>query len=134
MASAPVFLSLPSNINAEGLLPFISALDTVGDAAALTLDFSELRRVSPAGLLALAARVDRWQQEGRSVSVEGLKACSILPYLQRMDVLKTCRIEMAEPFRRHDGKGRFVPVRPINHQVNEMGSEMALCVAPGGDE
>lgn len=39
-----------------------------------------------------------------------------------------------ESFKRHEGKGRFVPVREIDHRVDEMGSEMALCVAPGGDD
>lgn len=127
-------LRFPDNIRGKGLLSFLALLDDGGSAESIILDFTVLRRVSPAGLVVLTARIDRWHREGRRVFVDGLHDCAILAYLQRMDVLKACGIEMPEPFKRHDGKGKFVPVRMIDHRVNEMGSEMALCVAPGGDD
>ncbi len=98
------------------------------------MDFSELRRVTPAGLVALAATVFRWQRENRSVRFEGLKACSILGYLQRMDLFKTLGIELREKFSRHEAKGRFVPIRLIDHEVDKMGTELAGCLAPGGED
>jgi hypothetical protein len=127
-------LRLSENIRGKGLVPFLASLDDCGNAESIILDFAALRRVSPAGLVVITARVSHWHSEGRRVFVDGLHDCAILAYLQRMDLLKACGIEMPEPFKRHDGKGRFVPVRLIDHRVDEMGSEMALCVAPGGDE
>lgn len=128
-------LTLPANINADGLLPFIAQLGRVeATERVVELDFSGLRRVSPAALVALTAQVDAWRKRGVLVFPAGLPACPILGYLQRMDVLAACGFSRPETFARHDAKGRFVPVRPVDHRVEEMGSEMALCVAPGGDE
>jgi hypothetical protein len=50
-------LQLPPQINADGLLPFLAQLSTVGNAAEVELDFSGLRRVSPGALVALVATV-----------------------------------------------------------------------------
>lgn len=127
-------LTLPANINADGLLPFISLLDSVKTEHLIELDFAHLRRVSPAALVAFTARIASWRREGRTIAEHNLASCPILPYLQRMDVLSTCGFSLPETFIRHEAKGRFVPVRAIDHRVNEMGSEMALCVAPGGDD
>ncbi len=127
-------LVLPTYINADGLLPFVAQLGNVGSARIIEIDFTHLRRVSPAALVALTAQVSAWQRRGSLVVPIGLPACAILGYLQRMDLLKSCGFSLPETFTRHEAKGRFVPVRPINHQVQEMGSEMALCVAPGGDD
>ena len=126
-------LHLPEIIRGTSLFPFIALLDECGHAESIVLNFAALRRITPAGLVVLTARVNRWHSEGRKVIAEGLRDCAILGYLQRMDLLKACGIEMLEPFTRHDGKGRFVPIRLIDHHVDDMGSEMALCVAPGGD-
>ncbi|MCB1103611.1 MAG: hypothetical protein H7A44_03035 [Opitutaceae bacterium] len=127
-------LSLPANINADGLLPFIAHMGEAGSGDAIEIDFTELRRVSPAGLVALTAQINLWRNKGLLVYPLGLEVCPILGYLQRMDLLRSCNFTQPESFIRHDAKGRFVPVRVIDHRVTEMGSEMALCVAPGGDE
>ena len=126
---------MPAQINADGLLPFLAILGRpLAAGEEVVLDFSELRRVTPAGLVALAATVVRWRRENHSVTFEGLKACSILGYLQRMDLFKTCGVELRETFQRHEAKGRFVPVRLIDHQVDTMGTDLAGCLAPGGED
>lgn len=124
---------LPPQINATGLLPFLSLLgrETPG---AVSLDFTRLRRVSPAGLAALACAVDRWRRQGRDVAFRGLEQCVITGYLQRMDLLNICDMRLAEKFRRHEARGRFVPLQRVDHPVDAMGNAMAACLAPGGDD
>jgi hypothetical protein len=128
-----VRLVLPRIINAAGLLPFLSRIGVEPFGLEIELDFTELRRVSPAALVALSARVGDWRRRGIEVRARGLERCSILGYLQRMDLLRTCGLRLPENFTRHDERGRFVPVRAIDHSVESMASDMALCVAPGGD-
>lgn len=127
-------LQLPANINADGLLPFLSMIGVNVDTREIVLDFSGLRRVSPAALVALSARITAWRRQGVTLVPVGLERCGILGYLQRMDLLKICGIGIPEAFSRHDSRGRFFPVRAIDHQIQEMGNEIALCVAPGGDD
>jgi hypothetical protein len=51
-----------------------------------------------------------------------------------MDVFQTCGIDVAERLTRHDARGRFFPVRLVDHRTEEMGNQMAACLAPGGEE
>ncbi|MBL9183562.1 MAG: hypothetical protein JNN17_15590 [Verrucomicrobiaceae bacterium] len=127
-------LRLPAQVNADGLLPFLAQLSTVGDADEVKLDFEELRRVSPGALVGLVATVTRWLRQGKRVAFQNLERCAITGYLQRMDVLKACGAELPENFRRHDARGRFVPVQLVDHDVDRMGNEMASCLAPGGED
>ena len=127
-------LRIPTQINADGLLPFLSHLSTAGDATEIDLDFAGLRRVSPGALVALVAAVTRWLRQQRKVSFLNLDQCAITGYLQRMDALSACGADLPETFRRHESRGRFVPVQLVDHEVDQMGHEMAACMAPGGDE
>jgi hypothetical protein len=125
---------LPPRIDSGRFLPFLSLLSQ-GDAASdVQLDFSGLRRVTPAGLTSLVATVVRWRREHRKVELSGLPDCPILEYLQRMDVLKACGVDMSEQFVRRESKGRFVPVKLVDVDVTELGKEMAGCLAPGGED
>jgi hypothetical protein len=128
-------VAIPQVINAAGLLPFLAQLGSVPDVeSTIVVDFSALRRVSPAGLVALVATVRHWQsQRGRKVQFAGLEQCSICGYLQRMDVLRGCGVEWPEGFERHEPGGRFVPVQLIL-DVGAMSREVAACLAPGGDD
>ncbi|SDS02347.1 hypothetical protein SAMN05444173_1656 [Opitutus sp. GAS368] len=85
-------------------------------------------------MVALVATVKRWQRDGRIVLFDNLGSCAITGYLQRMDVLKTCDVQLPEHFTRHQAAGRFMPVQLIDHPVDAMGHDMAMCVAPGGDD
>ena len=128
-------IPIPALIKGDGLLPFLAALDKPSmPLEEVVLDFSELRRVTPAGLVALVATVLRWRRERHPVTFHGLQTCAITGYLQRMDVFAACGVDLPENFQRHDAKGRFVPVRIIDHRVVEMGNELAACLAPGGED
>ena len=125
---------VPARIDGTGLLPFLAQMGQGAESVRIALHFTKLRRVTPAGLVTLAATVVRWRNERREVIFRGLEACTIGGYLQRMDLLRTCGVDLPEEFCRHDSGGRFVPVRLVDHRVNEMGHEMVACIAPGGDE
>jgi hypothetical protein len=127
-------IPLPTYINADGLLPFLSMIGQPDITKEIVLDFSALRRVSPAAMVALVATVNRWQEDGWQVDFRGLKECVITGYLQRMDAFKACGVELPEGFHRHEAKGRFVPVRRVDLDVDVMGHDIAACIAPGGDD
>lgn len=127
-------LRVPAQINAAGLLPFLSSLTKARGSDEIVVDFSDLRRVTPAGLTALTATVIGWRRMHRPVQFRGLQECAILSYLQRMDLLSACGIAMPEGFARLEAKGRFVPVRLIDHDVTQLGQDMAGCIAPGGED
>jgi anti-sigma regulatory factor (Ser/Thr protein kinase) len=128
-------IAIPAMINADGLLPFLAVLDKpLSPEEEVVLDFSGLRRVTPAGLVGLVATVLRWRRENHPVAFRGLQTCPITGYLQRMDEFTNCKVELPENFRRHDAKGRFVPVQAIDHRVDEMGHALSKCLAPGGED
>lgn len=126
-------IRIPAHINAQGLLPFITLLNTASSNH-LQIDFSGLRRVSPAGLAVLASKVNQWRKEGKSLTFEGLEACYITGYLQRMDLISVCEMKLPEKFIRHEAKGRFVPIRLVDHNVDRLGNDIAICVAPDGED
>jgi hypothetical protein len=128
-------LRIPKHINADGLLPFLGQLAEHADESALTMDFSGLQRVSPAGLAALTAVVAYRRRKRLEIAVVGLADCPIAAYLRRMDLLRLCGWECdGESFRRHDPTGRFVPLKPITHRVDDLGAQVAACIAPGGED
>jgi hypothetical protein len=125
---------LPKRVNAEGLLPFLGTLATPPNGEQVVVDFSDLRWVSPAALAALACAVERWRRAQHPVIFRGLEQCTITEYLQRMDILRVCDVDLPEHFKRHEAKGRFVPVQKVETPVDVMGSAMAACIAPGGED
>ena len=125
----------PEYLNPENLPAFLAMLSLpLQPQEDAVLDLSRLRRVTPAGLVTLVATVSRWRREGHPFRFEGLQRCVITDYLKRMDVFKACGVQLSENFRRHESLGRFVPVRYIDHQVDQMGSDLSACLAPGGDD
>jgi hypothetical protein len=128
-------VTLPVQINASGLLPFLSALSgTVMPKEEVVVNFAPLRRVSPAGLTALACAVGRWRKAGNPVVFHGLEQCVITGYLQRMNILTVCGVDLPKKFQELDARGRFVPVQSVDVSVETMGHAMSACVAPGGDD
>jgi len=125
---------LAQSIKTKGFIPFIAQLGSVGDEQRIIVDFEQLRLVSPAGLVSLVAAVVFWLKQKREVIFQNVSACPIREYLQRMDLFAMCGIELHEDFQRHSSACRFVPVQLIGHRVEDMGAEMAACLAPGGDE
>ncbi len=127
-------VTLPAYIHAEGLPSFLGLIGQSISDKDIVVDFGPLRRVSPAGMVSLVATVKRWQREGHRVFFDNMEACAITGYLQRMDLFNTCGLKLPEKFVRHESAGRFVPVRKLEYPVENLGNEMAACVAPGGDD
>jgi hypothetical protein len=128
-------LNIPRYINADGLIPFLEQLAAHSDAAELILDFKGLQRVSPAGLAALTAFMSRRERLHWVTDVVGLENCCIREYLRRMNLLRLCGWEQGdESFKHHDSKGRFVPLEQITHRVEDLGDQIAVCIAPGGED
>ena len=128
-------LQIPKYINADGLIPFLGQLAAHSDASELLIDFKGLQRVSPAGLAALTAFMARRSRDRLVTNVVGLETCGIREYLRRMNLLRLCGWEQGdESFARHDPRGRFVPLEPITHRVDDLGDQIAACIAPGGED
>ena len=125
---------LPRLLHAGGLLPFLTMAGKPLEDGDVTVDFSLLRRVVPASIVSLAAMVNLWEKQGRKVQFSGISECQILGYLQRMDLLKSCGVTLKESFQRHDARGRFVPVKAVSQPIEAMAQEVAICLAPGGEE
>jgi anti-anti-sigma regulatory factor len=86
---------LPDTLTPESV-PFLASLDAIyqdGDAQ-ITLDFSQVRFVSPFGLCLLAATLEWLEHEERKVELAGVSS-SVGGYLARMDCLQGA---LAEPF------------------------------------
>ena len=128
-------LRIPKYINADGLLPFLGQLSEHSATPGLMLDFSDLQRVSPAGLAALTALMVGRDRARLETTVVGLESCGIRDYLRRMNLFRLCGWESAEEaFVRHDPQGRFVPLEEIHHRVDDLGAQIAACIAPGGED
>ena len=128
-------LIIPKHINAGGLIPFLDQLAAHAESPDLVIDFSGLQRVSPAGLTSLAAMEARRKRQKQMTHVVGLKTCGIRDYLRRMNLLQLCGWEQEEEaFVRHDAYGRFVPLEEIPHQVDDLGAQVASCIALGGED
>lgn len=128
-------LIIPKHINAGGLIPFLDQLALNAEMPELLIDFSQLQRVSPAGLASLAAFAIRRTRNRLTTHAVGLETCGIRDYLRRMNLLHLCGWEREdENFVRHDPYGRFVPLEEIPHQVDDLGAQVASCIAPGGED
>lgn len=124
-------ITLAEYVKGDNVLLLLGSLHATGE---VIIDFSQVRRITPVGLVTLAASITRWHRNHVAVLYEGIIECQIRDYLQRMDLFKVIGFDMNETFTRHNSRGRFVPVRLIDHRVDEIGYDIALCLAPGGDD
>jgi len=128
-------LTIPRYINSDGLLPFLGLLAAHASTPDLTVDFSILQRVSPAGLATLTAFIAGRRQARLATTVIGLDRCGIAGYLRRMNLLRLCKWDREdEAFARHDPRGRFVPLEEVPLRVEDLGHQIAECIAPGGED
>jgi len=131
----PTVLPIPKFISANGLIPFLEQLGACADVETLELDFANLARVSPAGLVALTSLVAHRNRRNLATQFAGFEKCGIASYLRRMDLPTQCGLSSeggAESVR--DPKGRFIPLEEIDHRVERIGSAFADIFAPGGDD
>lgn len=127
-------LVVPRYINAHGLPPFLELLALHATTLELEIQFSQLQRVSPSGLAALTAFVNRRSREKLETVARGLDACPVRGYLSRMNLLRHCGWEGKEDFHRHDLTGRFVPLERVTYDVDFLGAQVSACIAPGGED
>lgn len=123
---------LPAKLGASDLVAVMAKAR--GADTPIEIDFKHLRHVTPVFLAALTATVHHWEKTGRPVVFSGLEHCQITSYLQRMDFLKRCGIDLPENFARHKPQGRFLPVTEVEVRVEDLAREIAECFAPGGDD
>jgi anti-sigma regulatory factor (Ser/Thr protein kinase)/ABC-type transporter Mla MlaB component len=126
---------IPAHINANALIPFIEELAGFNSTDRVELDFSDLRRVSPAGLVAIASFCNWRKSRGLHTDVVNLSDCSIKGYLDRMNLFSLCEWDGGvDGYHCKDSTGRFVPLTEISACVDKMSHEVAQCIAPGGEE
>lgn len=128
-------LTLPPQINSDALFPFLNLLSLHRDEPSLTLDFSQLNRISPAGFSSLTAWQDYRKKQGFITQPKGITTCPIQPYLQRFNLLNLCEwTDEPETFLRRDTNSRFIPLEQIDHRVEDLGERFADCLAPDGGD
>lgn len=129
-------LVIPKHISADGLVPFLAQLADNAESPSLEVDFANLGKVSPAGLVALTSIVAYRNRKKLATQFTGFEKCGIASYLRRMDLPIQCGIpsEGAEAVGiARDPKGRFIPLEEIDDPVR-IGSAFAEIFAPGGDD
>ena len=123
---------LPQKLWASSLLSFLGDLSRFTDVE-ISLDFSDLARITPAGLTAIAATVLRWRRQGKEVET---------PRFRRVGSPDIFSGWICCGYAGFDS-GTFSATRiqrtirsssAIDHRVEEMGHSMAACLAPGGEE
>lgn len=128
-------LTLPTFVNAKWLIPLLELLSEYRDKNNLTVEFGQLSRITPVGLVALTAWLRSRQTKGLVTDCNSIINCPILSYLQRMDLLTSAGIDIGpESFQRHKSEGRFFPISHIPVDTDSLGNQIANIVAPGGDD
>lgn len=128
-------LTLPPQINSDALLPFLNLLSLHRDEPEITLDFSALNRISPAGFSTLSAWQNYRRKQNLKTLATGLSSCPIASYIHRFNLLQLCNWQdLPETTQRHDPTKRFIPLEQIDHRVEDLGERFADCLAPDGSD
>lgn len=108
------------------LLRLLEVLSKCREEAAVLVDFQHLRRITPAGLVLLATWVSDRAHQCISTTLVNIECCTIKGYLQRMDLFRNCGVDgLEEGFKRHDASKRFVPLREIPSNTDDLAAELA---------
>jgi hypothetical protein len=128
-------ITIPKHVNANGLIDLLHLLAAAHQSEDLVIDFTELRKITPAGLVALTAWLNYRNHNHYSTDTSSIHQCPIVNYLKRMNLFSCCELDSGEEnFSRHSSGGRFVPLTPIPVNTGELGESIANIIAPGGDE
>jgi anti-anti-sigma regulatory factor len=129
----PFVISIPRWVE-ENHFPHLLALLATGEGhPAIEVDIAAVKFLTPAAIVAILARCNRWKREGRDLSLVGVESCENLGYLQRIDFLTHLGVEIPENFTRRAASGRFVPVQTLNFasgEVDRIASEITRCTLP----
>jgi len=128
-------ITLPKHVNANGLTDLLQLLATASNLEIVSVDFTRLARITPAGLVAITAWLHYRKDKGYVTDVTSIHLCPIASYLKRMDLFTCCGIDTTtEESTRRSEKGRFVPLCQIPVNTDHLGSSIADIIAPGGGE
>ncbi len=128
-------LHIPRHVSADGLIPFIEQLAGHADVESLDLDFANLEKVTPAGLVTLVSLMAHRKRRHLVTRFAGFDECRIASYLRRMGLPRQCGLADANGMgASRDPKGRFIPLEEIEHPVSRLGSAFAEIIAPGGED
>jgi anti-anti-sigma regulatory factor len=132
----PHVIRIPGWIAEDQLPQLLALLNRGNDHAAIVIDISAVKFLTPAAIVSILAVCSRWKKEGKAISLIGAESCENLGYLQRIDFLKHLGIEIPEQFIRRNAAGRFVPVQTLNFasgDVDRIASEISRCTLPDAD-
>lgn len=114
------------------LLAYLAAGDAPG-VDEIRLDMAGVRYYEPTAIAVCLAKVARWRDVGKHVTVENHLSAQALSFLSRVDFFKELGIEVPDTRLRHDPSGRFVPVQRIRFTTDcdKLAREISSCVMPG---
>ena len=81
-------IELPEFLKGYGLIDFLSEQRSDEVPPEITVDFSALRRITPVGMVTLAALINHWRRKKAAVEITGVNECKIADYLHRMDLFQ----------------------------------------------
>lgn len=129
----PFVITIPSWVAEHQFPRLLSLLRTGENHPAVEIDISSIKFLTPAAIVAILVRCNRWKREGKAISLSGADTCENLGYLQRMDFLSHLGVNIPENFIRRNPSGRFVPVQTLNFasgNVDQIASEISRCTLP----
>jgi hypothetical protein len=129
----PHLIRIPKWVDEESFPRLLALLNSGDGHAAVEISIANVRFLTPAAIVAILARCNRWRREGAAIILSGAESCENLGYLQRIDFLSHLGVEIPETFIRRDPSGRFVPVQTLNFavgSVDQIASEITRCTLP----
>jgi len=127
-------LLIPRSVYENRLPAFLELLGKYPDDQQIDVDWAENKTLIPGAMVALLCAIAGWNQQGKRVQFLNLKQCPALTYIQRMNFLQQCGIDIPEEFTRRDGTGRFVEITRIGRggEINPgpLATKVAECIVP----
>lgn len=121
---------LPSHVYDYNLYDLLATLGKQNTEQDIIIDFAQAGNYSPGALVGLIAQIRSWVLLKKNVKLRNLKICGAYKYLQRIDFLKNCGLNLDEEFTRHNSTGRFVPIKPLTGEIEPIATDIATCIAP----
>ena len=127
-------ISLPAHAYEPDLPGLLDRLGAGDLADAITVDFSQVSFWTPGALVALLAKLRKWDSQNKELTFDLTQQCPAFRYLQRIDFFSICGVRLPEDFHRHDAGSRFVELRQIGGEgsasVAELSTDIAYCISP----
>ncbi|HEY5705436.1 MAG TPA: ATP-binding protein [Terrimicrobiaceae bacterium] len=132
-----LIIRLPRYVFENNLRSLLDILALGDDAERIDLDFQAVRYYVPGGIVAVVAKIKKWQRSGKVWRFTNYEENENFGYFQRMDVCNILGLDLPENFSRHSGSEDFVPVMrvpPSDQDVGPIASKLSACVDPNRGE